>query len=491
MAFTALDAKRELARRAQEELATRRETPEFKADVIRQLRADLFQLQLDVLDCESDRIAVCCSRRAGKTELAGRMLAISLLESGHNETSLFAARTLARARQIIWPILDKINHEYGLGWTMSAHIGQITTPDGACFILLGVDDQNAAEKVRGSKWRLAVCDESATYEMLLERLVVDCISPGCIDVGGRIVLAGTPGYSRRGYWYSVSSGLKPGWKCFGWTLKDNPLLLANNRKCKSIEDILRKIREEENISEEDPSYRREYLGEWVQDESVLVYAANNTRNTARDLPDAPANIPLDQWIRESWLVTCALDVGFTDACAVVALGSPPGSTDVYVLDAFTQAGLRADEQALKLKEFRDKYRASRTVIDVGGQGKLVFAEFQQRYGKMAGGAAIPAKKMNRSEAIGMFNSDLRLGRVKAFVPSAAPVVEEWNALPWADEAKTKAHPAYPNHCSDATLYAWREHRAFLAKPAVVKTDADREADEIAAAKAQWRKGGRK
>lgn len=487
--LTARDAQRELARRAQEELAKRRETPEFKADVIRQLKADLFPLQRKVLESRSKRIALCCSRRAGKTELAGRMIAISLLESGYNEMSLFAARTLARARQIVWPILDKINHEYGLGWVMSAHIGQITTPDGAVFILLGVDDQNAAEKVRGSKYRLAVCDESATYDALLARLVSDCLAPGCIDVGGRIVLAGTPGYTRAGYWFTVATGQKPGWTNFFWTLRDNPLLLSNNADCKDVEAVLAQVRLEEGYTEDDPTYRREYLGEWVADESILVYYAQANRNSTQTLPNAPTGIPLEQWIRDEWLVTCALDVGFTDECAVVALGSPPHSTDVYVLEVFTAAGLRADQQALKLKEFRDKYRAQRCVVDVGGQGKLAQVDFNQRYGKMSGGAAIPAKKMNKVEAIGMFNTDLRLGRIKAFLPAAAAVFSEWSELPWADEAKTKPHPAYKNHASDAALYAWREHRAFLAKPAPGQsTPAERERAELLLAKAQWRKG---
>lgn len=99
--FTAEDAKRELARRAKEELEKRRNTPEFKAGVIAALRGEMFAQQLEVLDCTSPRIALCCSRRAGKSELAARMLAIALIQCRHNEYTLFAARTLARARQIL------------------------------------------------------------------------------------------------------------------------------------------------------------------------------------------------------------------------------------------------------------------------------------------------------------------------------------------------------------------------------------------------------
>lgn len=476
MRFTAMEAQRELQRRAQIELAKRRELPDFKANVVAQLRADLFELQRDVLDDKSSLVALCCSRRAGKSELAARMIAIALLLAKHNEYVLFAAQTLMRARQIIWALLEKINDDYCLGWTMSAHIGQIVTPDGAVFMLLGVTDANSVEKVRGSKYRLAILDETSTYEDLLERLIIDCLLPGTLDFSprGRIVLAGTPGYSKTGYWFEVASGLKRGWSHYHWTLFDNPMI-------QDIEEKLKQVREEEGLSEDDPKYKREFLGLWVADESILVYAATEQRNAVKVLPNAPVGKTLEQWVREEWLVTCALDVGFTDKCAVVALGSPPHSTDIYVLETFSEAGLRADQQAAKLKEFREKYRAQRTVIDVGGQGKLAQVEFNQRYGKLAGGMALPAKKMNKVEAIGMFNTDMRLGRVKALLPSAADVFREWGELPWADEDRTKIHPAYDNHASDATLYAWREHRAFLARPAAQPKTAEQleeERDEL-------------
>lgn len=486
MQLTAHAAKMELARRAREELVKRREDPQFKLDVIARLEADLFELQRDVLMDLSSLVALCCSRRAGKSELAARMIAIALLKASHNEYVIFAAQTLQRAKQILWKLLEKINDDYGLGWTMSEHIGQITTPDGAVCFFLGVTDNDSVEKVRGSKYRLAFCDEASTYDHLLERLVVDCLRPGTMDFDppGKIVVAGTPGYSRVGYWYEVATGLRKGWSNRHWTIMQNPMI-------KNIEAKLKQIREEEDLAEDDPKYRREYLGQWVADESVLVYAASEARNTVKALPAAPAGVDLVRWIREAWLVTCALDVGFTDKCAVVALGSPPNSQTMYVLESFTKAGLRAPEQAEKLKEFRDKYAPTRVVMDVGGQGKLVHAEFTHRYGKLAGGMAMPAKKQGKVEAIGMLNSDLRVGKLKALLPDAADLYKEWIELPWADDAKTKIHPGFDNHASDALLYAWREHRAFLAKPAALpQTEEDRERESEERFKEQARKGRR-
>jgi hypothetical protein len=471
--LTSVDARRELQRRAAEELAKRRDTPEFKDAVIAALRSELFDLQLRALDAPYRRLALCCSRRAGKSELAARMIAIELLRAKHNDFVLFAARTLQRARNIIWSILEKIDAEYGLGWKMSAHIGQIITPSGGVFILLGVDDANAVEKTRGSRYRLAFLDEAATYEENLERLVIDCLEPGCVDTRGKIVLAGTPGYVRRGFWYEVVSNQKPGWRGESWTLADNPHI-------PDVQNALKEIREANGWAEEDPTYQREYLGRWSVDESALVYAFDERRNTCTELPSPPDGLSLDEWIRQDWLTTVAADIGYTDAFAVVALGSPPHSQDIFVLYAYAKEGLLAGEQADLIKEARDRYRPQRTVVDVGGQGKLVQQEFNARYGNQAGGPLMAAIKTGKLEAIGLFNSDMRTGKIKAHLPHAAPLCTEWAGLPWATEEKNLEHKGFPNHISCACTYGWRIHKSFLAKPAAPpKTEADLERERVA------------
>lgn len=456
--WTALDAKQELARRAKLELEKRRSTPEFKRGVIAALRAELFDHQLAVLDDPSPRIAACCSRRAGKSELAARMIIIALLNSGHNDTILFSARTLARARQIVWPILSRINDDMGLGFRMSEHIGQVTTPEGAVMLLLGVDDAISVEKVRGSRFRLAVLDEASTYEGLLERLILDAIEPGCLDFSprGRIVVTGTPGYAQSGHWFQIATGKRRGWSHHYWTLRDNPHI-------PDVDAALAGIREGNGWDEMDPTYRREYLGHWVADESTLVYPFNPQVNTCdwSALPQPPSGKTVEQWIRDDWSVTVGADIGFTDAFAVAALGSPPHSKDCYFLESHSQTGLLAEEQAAWIQRYREKYRAARTVMDAGGSGKLVHAEFTRRYG----GGASPASKMNKLEAVGMFGSDMRSGRIRA-LPGAKGLAAEWAALVWSDDSKTTVdkHIA-KDHTTDAALYAWRAHTAYLNKAA--------------------------
>ena len=475
MVLTSVDARRELQRRAAEELARRREDPSYTAEVVQALRAHLFDKQLEVLDDPAPKIAMCCSRRAGKSELSAHMLAIALLSAGYNEHVLFAARTLQKAKNIIWLLMVRINEQYSLGWKCQEHIGEITTTKGARLTLLGVDDAVAVEKVRGQKYRLAVCDEASTYEELLNRLVVDCLEPGTMDFDppGRIVLAGTPGYAMAGYWYEVATGKAPGWSSHYWTLHDNPHI-------KNVEEKLQQLRESRGWAEDEPTYRREYLGHWVADESALVFSFDERRNTTNKLPEPPEGMAMDDWIREEWLTTVSADIGYTDAFGLVALGSPPHSQDIYVLYTFKQSNLIAGEQSEHIKEARERFRPQRTVADIGGQGKLVVEEFNRRFGAMAGGPILAATKMGKVEAIGMFNSDMRLGRIKAWLPHTAAICTEWSQLPWATEEKRIEHKAFENHLAMCALYAWRMHKSFLAKPAAPpKTEADLERERVA------------
>ena len=68
-----------------------------------------------------------------------------------------------------------------------------------------------------------------------------------------------------------------------------------------------------------------------------------------------------------------------------------------------------------------------------------------------------AKKTEKHAAIELLNSDLQCGTF--FIQEDSPIREEWDQLQWTKDFK-KEHPAYPNHISDGTLYAFREARHY-------------------------------
>ena len=48
--------------------------------------------------------------------------------------------------------------------------------------------------------------------------------------------------------------------------------------------------------------------------------------------------------------------------------------------------------------------------------------------------------------------------------AAAPLMDEYSQLIWDERSQRREeHPAAPNHCADAALYAWRHCYQYLAE----------------------------
>ena len=159
--------------------------------LIQAIARELHPRQRAVVRDASRYIALLCGRRAGKTELVARLIAIAIISSGDNEWVVFGARTQAIAKDLIWAHLVRINDEYGLGWKMSEHTGSLRAQNGARFRVFGVDDRVAIDKVRGYKIRLACFDEASTYDDLIPGLI-QSLSPALTDLSGRLVLEWRP-----------------------------------------------------------------------------------------------------------------------------------------------------------------------------------------------------------------------------------------------------------------------------------------------------------
>lgn len=421
------------------------------------IRAELHDRQQRVIRDAGRFIAMLCSRRAGKTELCARMIALALLDAGANEWVIYAARTASIARDLIWVHLEKLNEKHGLGWEMHAHLGLVRTPAGASFRVLGVDKKKEVQKIRGYKLRLAIFDEASTYQEHLEELVRECAEPGLMDLGGRLVLSGTPGVVCEGYWFEASTGEIPKFSVHAWTVRENPLFPRDP------EEALREVREENEWTEEDATYRREYLGEWVEDPSALVYKFVAARNTCDELP-----VEFDP---ATWLCTLGIDFGMTDECAWVVLGSPKHSKDIFVLHAEKHSELLPDEAAAITAGLVQRFRPVRLVGDGGGLGKPYIREFNRRWAHDAGITVSLAEKVDKAGAISLLNGDMRGGgskpdtaRIRLHMPAAKELAGEIKHLPWLDRAHTKENPSFPNHCADAFLYAWRSHTSYWHRP---------------------------
>lgn len=393
-------------------------------------------------------IAVLCGRRAGKTEMDARIIAIALEMCGHNEWVIYAALTRKLAKDLIWVHLVRLNEEYGFGWKMLHHEGAIETPRGGRFRVLGFDDTTELDKVRGYKLRAAVFDEPATYADKLEVLIRDIVGPALSDLRGWLVINGTPGHVCVGWWYEVSTGQRDRFKTFGWTVRDNPLYPRD------AEAMLAEERAENHWTEEDPSYQREWMGVWVNDPNAQIYKYAPGRDDVYVLPDGY------QERGGSWTFTMGLDFGYyPDPCSWSVLGSPRDSQDTYLVYDDEEYSLLPDEWAERTKALVERFELSAAVGDPSAPEYI--AEWNRRHAEKAGIWVLPADKLGKMDAIKIFNDEMRSKRFKVYRPGLRHWPGQATALPYKNEKREEEHPRYPNHTTDGTLYASRKHRAYL------------------------------
>lgn len=444
-------ATEELHRRARAALIHRQKTPEFRKAVQQALvergRTDTppFAQQRAVLDDNSRLIALCCSRRAGKTEVLGRMSARELERCKHNEWVVFGARTLGIAKDLIWAELHALNERFCLGWRINDSDLSITTLRGGRFRLFGVDDKASIEKVRGKKYRLVICDEASTYELMLRDLVQKSFDPGTKDINGVIVLSGTPGYVKDGYWFEASQ--KPGpWSKHHWTLFENPHI-------PNAEAKLRETREMFGWDEAHPTYVAEYLGRWVDNSSLLVCDYLESRNAVDAMP-AHYNM--------TWRHVIGIDFGSVDACAWEVIAVDPHSGERYVVEDFAQSGLVGDEPVEITRDLVKRYQTTYVVCDPGGGGKFFFETFNAKHGQEMGCEIRAANKQDLLGSIRLLNAELRTGRLKFLQPATAGTTGDLKRLLWRDERRDKMieGPTFPHDRFDSLRYSLLETVAW-------------------------------
>jgi hypothetical protein len=401
-------------------------------------------MQQDVLCNPSRYKAVLAGRRSGKTIMVSRAIALALEESGRDDWVLYSALTRVVAKDLIWPKLEEINGKHDLGWNMRTHEGVIVTKRGAMFRILGYDDSGQIEKSAGYRVKLFAADEPHSYATKLKYLAEQKIGPALSDLRGTLMLTGTPGIARTGYWFDSSTGRIAEYARWHWTVRENPYF---NDADGWIQDELR-LRK---WTVETPAFRREVLAEWCEDEGAMVYAFVGERNMC-------GPVELDP----SGTYTMGVDFGVSDHSAWGVLYSPPHSRQVYVVHAESRGGLLPDEASEVTSRLVERFKPSRIVGDAGGLGKPYVEAYNRRYGNRAGWFMSAAEKTEKLANIHLVNGELRAGSVQIVEDWCAPLIDEVVNLVWADERREKEHPGCKNHLCDATLaYAYRAHTGYL------------------------------
>lgn len=428
-------------RAALEELASRR-------ILQAKIRAGLFDRQQEVLAWKGRWLAVTCGRRAGKTSLLIRMIILALLECNRNERVGYATVTQKSARQLIWGELKMLIEELGLvkrGWRILENDGEIHTPRGGIFHLFGFDQKEALERARGFKFRLFALDEIATVAAEAEYIVDESVGPALMDLGGKLIVCGTPGPALDGWWYETSNGLRPEFSCFSWNAYDNklfpterwPHLTPQQNAHLALEEVLK----EKQWTRDTPKFVREYLGKWLTDASALVYG---------DYDPARCKVLLGSVVQgPDWRYYIGADYGVTDPCAWVVFGVPPEEQVTYVVETRKRAGLSPSAAADITRDLVVKYKPVGVYGDAAGKSYII--QFNDRYGEELGCYVEPCDKTDKVGQIETVNGQYR-GRRLLLLGDHPELEKELLTHLWADKERTKTPKRANDHLLDAKRY---------------------------------------
>ncbi len=409
-----------------------------------------FPKQKDFVADNSTFVGACCTRRSGKTVgLAYKYINKAKLHS--NIMMPYIALTRDSAKNIMWPVFQELNKKHNIG-------GQFLEADLTYKIasdktvkLYGADMANFINRLRGIKTPMAGIDEMQSFRNHLEELVDDILTPAISDYAdGQIVATGTPGPVPKGYFYDITTG-KSGYSVHRWSVYDNPYM-PNSR------EFVERLMKTKNWTETHPTYRREWLGEWVADPDALVYKFSSILNVIREVP------------QKEWMYVLGVDLGYDpDPSAFVLCAYSLWDRNLYIIDTHKENKMTVSDVAERIRYYQKAHPYLQITIDAGAQGKMIAEEITQRFGI----PLVAAEKNGKAGFIEIMNSDFQNGLIKLVDSQTKELQEELMNLIWDTEKTQRVEDSrYPNHLTDAALYAWRYCYNYTARDFVEKPKKD-------------------
>ena len=421
-----------------------------KRSAIVDFAAQLFPKQRAFVDDRASRKAALCTRRAGKSVSASRVLA-QATQDHPGEIALYISLTRDSAKRIMWPELVKMNDKQRLGWDMSESSLTVKTPNGSLIILVGADAVNIMDRLRGAKYSVVVIDEAQGFRAHLQALVEDVLEPACLDLRATIYLLGTPGPIPNGYFYDATNG-QHGYSVHRWSVLDNPFMQhAKNY----IDDMLVK----RGWTRDNPTFRREWLGEWVIDLDALVYRFRRSRNVYSDMPKGVTVTRI-----------MGMDYGWNDKTTWSIVAYSDRLPDTWIQHVEGGSEMIPSQIAETTLRLIKQFSPSEIVADTGGLGKSITEEMIRRYSL----PIKPAEKTEKLTNIHLMNGDFIDGNLRVHA-SCVDLISEYETL--VKNAKGKEQDGMANDYCDSSLYAWRKAKAYAHVPVKELDEYERAAAE--------------
>lgn len=396
---------------------------------------------------KSQFLAALCTRRAGKTNaLAIKFINTMLKHPG--SLSRYIALTRDSSKDIMWPVLKEMDERFKLGAEFTEHNLTMTLSNGASLKLLGADLKNFIRRLKGAKSPAIAIDEAQDFGEHITALIDDVLTPTMADYPNAwLALTGTPGPIPKGLFYDVTEQRIGEYSVHKWSLYDNPYLPDPH-------GFVNSLKRRKGWDETNPTYLREYCGQWIIDTQSLLVRYNRAANHFDALPHA------------RWNYILGVDIGFRDADALAVVAWADSTPNIYLVEEIVTSQQDITTLTNQIAQLQAKYNISKIVMDEGGLGKKVAEEIRRRKHI----PIHPADKARKFENIAFLNDWLRLGRFKASEHSRfakdSYLVQIDNDRSTPDKLVVKK--GYHSDIIDAVLYAFRESPAFTYQKAVEK-----------------------
>lgn len=305
-----------------------------------QIRNTLYDKQQEVYDNSTDKFMIVInSRRSGKTELMGRLLAKRVCRP--DQHCVYINRSFdAAVRQIQKP-LETALEAAGLHYRGTINGGKIEFDNGSWILIVGNNNASDVNKLRGEKLALVLCDECGHMRHLRE-LINEIIAPATMDYAdSQIVMVGTPPRTRNGFVQELWE--KGNIRKYHWTFKDNPFI-------PNKDNVIQEACEMFGISPDSNFIKREYLGDMYAYDTEAIYVKHYDKAE----PDK------DKLYSHAYI---GVDWGYEDKAAVVGMLADKNAKKLYIVKDWSEAKKGIVEISQRVQEMveylKNNYRLDR------------------------------------------------------------------------------------------------------------------------------------
>lgn len=292
-----------------------------------QIRETLYDKQKEVFDNSNDKFMIVInSRRSGKTEMMGRLLAKRCCRP--DQHCVYINRSFdAAVRQIQKP-LETALEAAGLHYSGTINGGKIEFDNGSWILIVGNNNASDVNKLRGEKLALVLCDECGHMRHLRE-LMNEIIAPATMDYAdSQIVMVGTPPRTKNGFVQELWE--KGNVRKYHWTFMDNPFI-------PNKDNVIQEACEMFGVSPDSNFIKREYLGDMYAYDTEAIYIKHYDKAE----PDK------NKLYSHAYV---AVDWGYEDKAAVVGMVADKNTKKLYIVKDWSEAKKGIVEISSKVQE---------------------------------------------------------------------------------------------------------------------------------------------